>query len=346
MRTIVVFCFALLLTACDLGPKEHVIRVSGPTMGTQYHVAWVGTSDEIAGSLQEKIDARLKAINQSMSTYIADSELSKLNKGELSQDEAGWVAISSDLTQVLAISLEIWQQSAGRFDVTVGPLVNMWGFGPDARVEHAPDESLIAAKLASIGSQFIELDVSKQRVRLLKPLYIDLSAVAKGWAVDQIAELVHQEGINSYMVEIGGELITQGSKPDNQPWRIAIERPQQLSQDVMLVIEPNGLGVATSGSYRNYFEEKGTRYSHTIDPKTGHPITHKLVSVTVLQPQVGYADAWATAITVAGPDAGMELAETLKLPIFMIVSQGDNVFAEQASSEFKRLFSNALKGGK
>lgn len=336
MATALLLC--VQLAACSQQNKEQVLKISGPTMGTQYHISWVGNDPDLAEPLQTQIDERLRDINRSMSTYDPDSELSQLNQGRLAADSDGWIAISRDLTTVLNDALGVWQASAGAFDITVGPLVNIWGFGPDARPEHSPAPEEISELRARIGSDKIELDAAQQRVRLQAPLYIDLSAIAKGWAVDELAKLLEQNNIHAYMVEVGGELRTQGVKPNNTPWRIAIERPQNSdTTGVALVLEPGNRGMATSGDYRNYFEEDGIRYSHTIDPATGYPIKHALASVSVVHNSTGLADAWATAITVTGPEKGMALAEQYHLAVFMLVREGEG-FTERASSEFIALF--------
>ena len=346
MRFLALLATLVLFSGCNNAPSVQILKITGPTMGTQYHISWVGSDPSQTKSLQQQVDDRLKAINQSMSTYISDSELSLLNKGELPIDENGWMPISADLTEVLNKSLMVWQGSHGVFDVTVGPLVNLWGFGPQARPNHTPEASRITELLSHIGSQNIELDAPHSRVRLKTPQYIDLSAIAKGWAVDEIARLLKQNQITAFMVEIGGEIQTSGLKPNNQPWRIAIERPEQLlEQSIALVIPLHDLGVATSGDYRNYFEEEGVRYSHTIDPATGYPIKHKLASVTVLHQETGMADAWATAITVAGPERGLALAEEQGLAVYLLIGEG-NTFKEIASTKFHQLFPQVLGGGK
>lgn len=346
MRLIIILFTFVFLSACESSTPVQVLKINGATMGTYYHVSWIGDDLDQKSVLQQAIDNRLAAINKSMSTYDPESELSLLNQGLLQADSEGWISISADLTEVLHMSLTVWHASSGDFDVTIGPLVNLWGFGPEARADHIPTKDDIASKLSQIGSEHIELDDARQRIRLKSQQYIDLSAVAKGWAVDEIAEVVEQQGIESYMTEIGGEIRAQGLKANKQPWRIAIERPQyDLGQSVASVIELDGLGIATSGSYRNYFEEEGVRFSHTIDPKTGYPIKHKLASVTVVHSSTGMADAWATAITVAGANQGLQLAEENNLSVFMLVGkEGGEGFEELASTEFVKKYPHIKEG--
>ena len=344
MRILLILFTVLFISGCDT-QNDKIIKIKGETMGTYYHVSFVGDNSSNSTALKERIDQRLIAINKSMSTYDPQSELSLLNKGELATDADGWVTLSPDLAEVLSMSLDVWHNSEGSFDVTVGPLINIWGFGPDKRPDNAPSNDLIQSKLSDIGSEKIELDREAHKVRLQSPLYIDLSAIAKGWAVDEIADLIEEQGYQSFMVEIGGEIRAQGKKPKNQPWRIAIERPSfNIGQDVALIVELDQQGVATSGNYRNYFEENGVRFSHTIDPNTGYPIKHNLASVTVIHESTGLADAWATAITVVGPDKGLALAEQNQLAVFMLVSE-NNSFKEVFSNEFIKQYPQTIEGG-
>lgn len=337
MRLPLLLGLILSLLACTPAPQP-VVRISGPTMGTSYHIAWAG-SEHDREALQQQVDARLVAINRSMSTYDPESELSRLNRGLLPAGADGWVRLSADLTEVLALALQVWRDSGGAFDVTIGPLVNAWGFGPQARPEHIPDAGFIRTTLAAIGSDAIRLDAGQQRLQLQKPLYIDLSAIAKGWAVDEIAAILEQHGISGYMVEIGGEIRTAGSKPDGQPWRIAIERPplQDDGREVALVITPANTGLATSGNYRNYFEEEGVRYSHTIDPASGYPVQHNLASVSVLHESTALADAWATAFSVLGAERSLQLAEQHRLAVFLLTKEPAG-FVQRTSTRFNALF--------
>lgn len=344
LRIVAVLSACFLLIACNQTNKEAIYKISGQTMGTTYHISWVGQSPQASEMLKQKVDERLVAINKSMSTYDPTSELSLINQNKGPKDKLGWFLVSNDLKEVLGLSIDVWYDSQGAFDVTVGPLVNLWGFGPQARPEQVPEQSEIDKLLKNIGTDQLELDLSAPALYVATPQYIDLSAVAKGWAVDEVGKVLERQGIHSYLVEIGGEIAAKGKKPDDQSWRIAIEKPEQLlKKTAMLVIELDGVGVATSGDYRNYYEEEGVRYSHTIDPSTGYPITHNLASVTVVHPSTGAADAWATAITVAGPEKGLELAEKNNLMVYMQIGEGAN-FIERYSSAFKQAFPQV--GGK
>lgn len=347
LRCFITFFVSLfLLMACsESTPSLVVNKVAGNTMGTTYHISWVaekdGNKSNDPESLKEAVDLRLKQINAIMSTYDTSSELSLINQSSESNQN---VEITAELADVLSVSRYVYEHSDGLFDVTVGPLVNAWGFGPTPDIHNELNDEAIADLLGKIGSQHWRISVAGEKSRLRKdqPLYIDLSAVAKGWAVDEIARLLEQRGISSFLAEIGGELKTKGVKPDGSQWKIAIERPVANpleAQQVQLILSPGDKGVATSGDYRNYYEVKGERYSHTINPFTGKPIKHELASVTVVHNDCAYADAWATALNVAGPKAGMALAEKNQLAVYMIV-RNNNGFDELASSQFVEQFGN------
>ncbi|WP_255611685.1 FAD:protein FMN transferase [Marinobacterium arenosum] len=295
------------------------MSVNGLTMGTGYTVKWVGQDPQAVTELHGRIDQQLQAINDSMSTYIDSSELSRLNR----TPQGEWFALSAELFEVLLLARQISEQSAGQFDPTVGPLVNLWGFGPDGRVERAPSDAEIEARRGRIGYQFLELDTAKRRVRKQRDLYVDLSAIAKGYGVDIIARLLEENGIDRYLVEIGGELRVKGSKPDGSSWRLAIESPDSAGRSVHNVIELGQGGIATSGDYRNYFEQDGVRFSHTIDPHTGRPVVHKLASVTVIADNCAAADAYATTLLVMGEERGYAFALEQGLDAYFIVKAAD-----------------------
>jgi len=321
----ILFLAIFLLSGCQSeAPK--VRSYQGATMGTTFTVKWVSASPD--KELNQMIDSALVAVNQSMSTYMPDSELSVLNR--LGDNEV--MQISEPLAYVLELSQTISTQTQGAFDITVGPVVNLWGFGPSGRVLKAPSDELIASVQKRVGYQSIFLkgaEVSKS-----KNSYIDLSAVAKGYGVDVIAQLLEEHGISSYLVEIGGELRARGLKPDGKEWRIAIEAPgTAVERTIQRIIAVKDVGIATSGDYRNYFEENGVRFSHTIDPLTGRPINHRLASVTVLMPSCAEADALATAMMVMGPERGQSFAEKHNINALFIIKT-DTGFEERMTSDF------------
>ena len=294
-------------------------------MGTSYQVKWDHRGMEVSVErIADNTQLILSELNQLMSTYLEDSELNRFN-----QTPTGiWFKLSPDTLEVIDKAIQVSEQSDGAFDITVGELVNLWGFGPDLKPVKLPNDEQLNQVLSSVGYQYLSLDKGTGKILKLKPVYVDLSAVAKGYAVDKVAEYLQNAGVSAFLVEVGGELRSFGRKPDGSAWRVAIETPvpgnPALGQrNIHNVIELENMGLATSGDYRNFYEENGIRYSHTIDPRTGRPITHRLASVTVLHQQAGYADAWATALMVMGEEQGYDLAVENNLAAFFIVKETD-----------------------
>lgn len=315
--------------SCSHAPQQ--LAISGETMGTTYHVRYVSADPQHNPErVKEAIDAVLVQVNARMSTYDPNSELSRFNQ----RLQTTPVVISRALEQVLRRALEIAVESDGALDVTVGPLVNLWGFGPQARPEKIPTDAELAAIRERVGYQLLTLEnhqISKQ----VPELYVDLSTIAKGYGVDRVALLLEQLEIQNYLIEIGGEMRMKGSKPGAEPWRIAIEKPISTERSVQRVVELGDAAVATSGDYRNYYEHDGVRFSHIIDPQTGKPIQHNLVSVTVITSNCMDADAYATALTVMGPQRALEFAEQKQLAVLLITREEDG-FKEHTSTAFAR----------
>ncbi len=326
IASIALALLALVLASCVDSSRDW--KLTGPTMGTSYHITVVQVPAGIEKAiLQSAIDAELEAVNQEMSTYIPDSELMRFNGAAVGEA----VEVSEHLADVIARALSIHQRSHGAFDVTVGPLVNLWGFGPKPEPQAVPDDAQIAQLQQVLGSDALTLEgltLSKSR-----PVAIDLSAIAKGHGVDRVARLLESKGIDNYLVEVGGELRTAGVNPQGNPWRIGIERPT-AGQVVQKPIQVSGKAVATSGDYRNYYERDGKRYAHTIDPRSGRPVEHKLASVTVIADNCAEADGLATALNVMGADAALKLAEEEGLAVFLLV-KADDGFEERYSAAFR-----------
>ena len=335
-----IFLASLLLSGCNQPLELQISKISGPTMGTEYHISWVSdkrNSIDLASekkNIHQQVDQLLLAINKSMSTYDPQSELSLINHNF----NPKWQTISKELYEVLDMAAEVTAQSHKAFDVTVGPLVNLWGFGPDKSNDQIPEQAKIDALMAKIGSDSIALRQQEGlfQLRLGAPRYIDLSAIAKGYAVDILGNLLQAQGVDNYLIEVGGEIIAHGVKPQKQPWRIAIEAPNDDGRSVQIIIPLSNMGIATSGDYRNFFEQEGHRFSHTIDGRTGYPVEHKLASVSVLHESVALADAWATALTVLGSEQGLRLAEEYNLAAYFIVRAEDG-YRQLSSRQFEQL---------
>ncbi len=310
-------------------PSAHLV---GNTMGTTYSVKVVLEEGvDLEGEkakLQKNLDLVLAAVNQQMSTYISNSELSRINKSDVGQK----VSVSEPLAEILRISLEVYRTSSGAFDVTVGPLVNIWGFGPD-EVDQAPSAEAIAKARSVVGMYYLLVDEDSNLTKH-KDIYIDLSAIAKGYATDVMAKLLDDSGYPNYMVEIGGELKIKGHNPKGKPWTIGVEKPTLKRSGAVQGVRGNDVAIATSGDYRNYYEKDGERVSHTIDPNTGRPIDHSLASVTVITKSGAYADAYATALNVLGPEKGLALANELDLAAYFIIRDKD-AFRVEYTDQFK-----------
>jgi thiamine biosynthesis lipoprotein len=262
--------------------------------------------------------------------FLYGFELSLFNTSQ----STDWQAASLELCLSVKESLAISAMTGGAFDITVGPLVNLWGFGPDGAIVSPPSDEQIAAARTRVGFGHLHADCTKPAVRKdLARLYIDLSAYAKGYAVDRVAELLDQRDVSNYLVEIGGELKVSGHNADGQPWAVAIEEPLDEERRVHTVIRLTDRAVATSGDYRNFFEFDERRYSHEIDTRTGRPVTHSLASVTVIADTAAYADGMATALMVLGPKEGLELARSRNIAALFLVRTPSG-FIEHATPAF------------
>lgn len=295
--------------------------LAGSTMGTQWQVQLVSDGDGQLEGLATAIEALLQQLDHGIfSTWQPDSELNRLNRDSSGQP----LAVSPELLQVLQAAQQIHAQSDGAFDASVGPLVDLWGFGPVA-VTASPGPEAIAAARARLGMAELAIDAAAGTVTRPARLQLDLSGIAKGYAVDRVAALLQQRGFSSFLVEIGGELRLQGRQPDDSAWTIAIERPNPDAREVQALLDSKGeaLALAGSGDYRNYRIIDGVRQSHEIDPLRGIPVQHALAAVTVLADTAMQADAWATALMVLGPADGRRVADRLGLSAYFIIRAGD-----------------------
>lgn len=325
------------LTACQKDPE--IISLSGKTMGTTYHIKYIdeGSVTKDPQKAHEEIELILKDVNAKMSTYIPDSELSRFNQNTQTSTP---IEISQDFAKVLAEAIRLNKLTEGALDVTVGPVVNLWGFGPEKRPEHQPTEAQLAERQSWVGIDKIALDLTGNVPTLSKSLpqvYIDLSSIAKGFGVDQVADKLEQFNVQNYMVEIGGEIRAKGVNAEDKPWQIAIEQPNTNGEKAVdNVIGLHNLAMATSGNYRIYFEENGKRFAHEIDPKTGYPIQHHLASITVLAPSSMTADGLSTGLFVLGEEKALEVAEKNQIAVYLIIKT-DKGFETKMSSAFKQL---------
>lgn len=337
-NTLYIFTAAILFfTSCSNNTKEQ-ITFNGLTMGTTYSVKIVPTESSpvfAASVLKEKVDSVLVEVNNQMSTYIPESEISRFN----TLDKTEWFNISEDFAFVLDESIELCKLTGGSLDITIAPIVNIWGFGPEQRPHTIPSDEEISTNMKFVGIENLELRLDTPAVKKDIPnLQVDLSSTAKGFGVDKIFTLLTELGFENIMVEIGGEVRASGYNHKNDSWKIGISEADH-SGGINKVIELSNSAMATSGDYWNYFEEDGVRYSHTINPRTGRPITHKLASVTVLDSTCLRADGLATGIFVMGPGKGYDFAVEQELAVYMIV-KSDTGFKIVKSPKFTELFEN------
>lgn len=320
------------LVACGDSPRERPVQeLVGSTMGTTFTIKVVAPPENLdLPSLQQDIEGALEDINRTMSTYLDESELSRFN----ASDSVDWIGVSPELCRTIEAARVVSEFTNGAFDVTVGSLVNLWGFGPPASTYEPPADDQIRAAMPTVGYGKLDVDCSKPALRKASPgIHVDLSAFAKGHAVDVVAELLDVRGLPDYLVEIGGEMRMRGTNARSEPWAIAIETPDRAGRSVQTVVHLSDAAMATSGDYRNFFEYEGRFYSHTIDPRTGYPVTHDGASVTVVADTAAFADAAATALLVLGPEEGLKLAERESIAAYFLLRLGSE-FEERMSSLF------------
>ena len=289
-------------------------------MGTSYAVELAAPVDDaVRTGLAELIDAELAAINRAMSTYDPRSELSEFNR----RQDLGWVPASRGLLEVLDSASRISTSTQGAFDVTVGPLVDLWGFGPQYRTQRVPDNAAIERVRQSVGYQHIQTDPSAGAIRKKHSrTQVDLSAIAKGYGVDRVAMILDRHGVDDYLVEIGGEFRARGTTAAGRPWRIAIERPVEGRRVLGEIVVLENRAIATSGTTKDFFEQDGRHYSHSIDPTTARPVDYPPMAVSVVADTAMQADGWATALLVLGPQRGYEFAQARGLAALLVTASG------------------------
>lgn len=328
----------VLFSGCDSAttpatPASTATVLDGKTMGTFWRVSVIGVDEAKAQALRAKVQAQLDADDRLLSTWKNDSALMRFNHAA---DTRPW-PVSEAMADIVTLSLRIGAKTHGAMDITVGPLVNLWGFGPDKQPVATPDAQAIAAAKARTGLQHLQVINQSGRQFLQKDipdLFVDLSTVGEGYAADHLARLMEQEGISRYLVSVGGALVSRGMNGEGKPWRVAIQKPIDRENAVQAIVDINGHGISTSGSYRNYYELDGKRISHVIDPQTGQPITHKLVSVTVIAPTALEADGWDTGLMVLGPEKAQQVVREQGLAVYMIVKEGEG-FKTWMSPQFR-----------
>ncbi|BBB64408.1 FAD:protein FMN transferase [Undibacterium sp. YM2] len=317
-------------------PPAHAIShtLSGLSMGTSWTVQLLCLPAHDVHELQAGIEAELNQVVMQMSTWDPSSYLCEFNRAAANS----WQSLPAEFFKLVDYSLYLSQQTGGAYDITAGKLVDLWGFGPAGKRDSTPTETEIHTVLQAGNWKSLELDHLNQRIRQTgtSSVALDLSSIAKGFALDQIARYLDANKISSYLIELGGELRGLGMKKDQAPWWVRIESPagnkEKLGKEYLVAL--HGLSIATSGDYRQYFEQDGRRYAHTLDPRTGYPADNDLASVTVLHPECMVADAMATALTVLGCAAGLDYAEQHQIAA---------LFLQRTASGFEEKMSRALR---
>jgi len=310
------------VAACE---RNEFRRYEGNTMGTYYAITAQCRVD-VAAAIEEE----LGLVNAEMSTWQRESALSRFNDAPSGE----WVPVPAPLAEVVAVAEALSRQSGGAFDVTVGPLVNLWGFGPP-QVSDPPSPAAVAEVRERVGHQYLEVRRDPPALRKQADIYVDLSAIAKGHGVERVITRLREAGCESVLVDIGGDVGSRGSSPAGQPWRIGVEVPDPARfGSVQRIVRLTNGSIATSGDYRNFMDADGERFSHTIDPMTGYPVTHNLASVSVIHPSATWADGYATLLNVLGAEKGMAFARTHGLAAMFIV-RGESGFEERYTPAFE-----------
>lgn len=326
------FCLtAFLLASCSRAPQELVL--SGPAMGTTYTVKLAGAPEGVdRRKLRAAVNDVLARVDRGMSGYRADSEIARFNASPSTE----WFDVSADVAAVVQIAIEVSELSAGAFDVTVAPLVNAWGFGSQGEPESLPDEAELGQIRERIGYRNLHVRSEPPALRKNLPgLSVDLNGIAPGFAADLLAERLLAMGVESYLIDLGGEVRVRGRNGKGELWRVAVERPVDAEPAPYAILQLDAMAVSTSGEYRHNYVRNGRRYSHTIDPRTARPVQHDLASVVVVGPDGAHSDAWSTAFNVLGTQAGHALASRYAMPV-MFIEWRDGRLQSRMTPEFEK----------
>src|SRR5690554_4496938 len=329
IQPISVAALAAALMGC-FNSSESVVEIYGSTMGSTYSIKWVADADSLpAEEVKQQVEEMLEEFEEAASTWRPHSLLSRFNAAPAGTCEQ----MPQSILDLVTLAEELHEQSGGGFDITLGPLMRLWGFHGDGE-PRIPDATAIDEAMKRTGQE--HLHVRGRQLCKDRALEVDISGIAAGYMVDRVAERLIAMGIESYMVELTGELRADGLKPGGLPWRIAVEEPRDESRVAQLVLPLRGYSVSTSGDYRNFFEQDGMRYSHTFDPVSGSPVLQDLAAVTVLHPSAAWADGLSTVLLVKGSEQGWEYAKQHDLAALFVIRDGDG-FVSRSTPRFKAL---------
>ncbi len=322
----------LLMSLVGCGDGDRLERFGGPTMGSRYSIQYVHrTGDPFPQQVQPEVEAILAEVDQQMSTYRSDSLVERFNRLPANSCQS----MPEAVLQLVRFGEQLSNDSGGAYDLTVEPLMDLWGFGPQSRVERVPDARELERARERVG--YRHLYIEENRLCKNTAAEVDFNSIAAGYTVDRISERLQRLGLKDFLVEVTGELKALGRKADGSPWRIGLEGPQDDQQVAERVIDLDGYGMSTSGDYRNYFEQDGRRYSHTFDAVTGAPVQHELAAVTVVDRSALRADGLSTLLLILGPDKGWDYAEDHKIAAFFMIRNAKG-FIIRSNSAFDQLF--------
>lgn len=321
------FClFLVMLAGCS---EPTMQKLEGPAQGTTYHISYWSETPVDAKAIKADVENEFAVIDKLLSNYRPDSTIETFNSVENTDSRE----VGGEIVSLVKIAQVVHQASQGCYDLTIKPLFDLWGFRGDALT--IPSDATIATTLKQIGMEKLEIVDDSHLRKQQADLKVDLSSIAQGYSVERISKVLAQKGISHYLVEIGGELKTNGYKPGLQPWRIAVERPlpeERTMHKIVTMPKDEPIAVMTSGTYRHYFDDHGQRYSHILDARNGRPVNHNLVSVTVLIGDPSVADAWSTALLCLGQKDGMAAANTAKIPALFIELQGNELIESRSDA--------------
>lgn len=320
------YLFLAMLTGCS---EPTMQKLEGPAQGTTYHISYWSEAPVDAKAIKADVENEFAVIDKLLSNYRPDSTIETFNSVENTDSQE----VGGEIVSLVKIAQVVHQASQGCYDLTIKPLFDLWGFRGDALT--IPSDSAIVTTLKQIGMEKLEIVDDSHLRKKQADLKVDLSSIAQGYSVERISKVLAQQGISNYLVEIGGELKTNGYKPGLQPWRIAVERPlpeERTLHKIVTMPKDAPIAVMTSGTYRHYFDDHGQRYSHILDARNGRPVNHNLVSVTVLLGDPSVADAWSTALLCLGQKDGMAAANTAKIPALFIELQGNELIESRSDA--------------
>jgi len=338
LKTALSILCALVLVGCS--KEDPVQSISGPTMGSTYTVQYVPSANgPDASQVKQEVETILATLDQHFSTYRGDSLVSTFNQLPAGSCQA----MPEDVLKLVRFGETLWRESGGAYDLSVEPLMNLWGFGPQSREQKVPDPQRLAEVRQRVGQGHLRID--GEQLCKDTALELDFDSIVAGHAVDLVSARLRALGIDNQLVEITGELKALGHKPDGSAWRVALELPREDRQIAEQVLNVEGLGVSTSGDYRNYFEENGQRFSHTFDARLGRPVSHSLAAVTVFDPSALVADGYSTLLLILGPEKGWDFAVAQDLAAVFTI-RADSGFSARVTPAFARVVATGVAGNK